>query len=76
MERTWLIRLRKANGLTCKEFGAKIGISESYYWNLEQGLRASRGLSVETVCKIAEATGAKVNELLNAEIAWGREANV
>jgi transcriptional regulator with XRE-family HTH domain len=37
--REWLKRLREENGLTMKEMGAKLGISESYYCTIESGNR-------------------------------------
>ena len=68
--RRWLFDLRKSKGLTARELGQRVGVSESYMLNIEHGTRARRGLDVATICKIAEATGELAFDLLNAEMAY------
>lgn len=74
MVRKWLVDLRKEKGLTCKELGAKIGVSESYVFNLEQGARAQKGIRPLMVAQIAEAVGVSPMPLLQAEVEYLKDA--
>lgn len=74
MVRKWLVDLRKEKGLTCRELGERIGVSEVYMFNLEHGTRCAKGMKVSHICKIAEATGSLAIDLLQAEIDWTKEA--
>lgn len=54
--RTWLIKIRKALGLTIKEAAAKSEISKTMYHYIESGERGAK-LPVGTAKKIAAAFG-------------------
>lgn len=54
--RTWLIKIRKALGLTIKEAAAKSEISPTMYHYIESGERGAK-LPVGTAKKIAAAFG-------------------
>lgn len=70
MERAWMKSLRKEKGLTLKKLGEAVGLSECYLYNIEEGTRKCRGMDTGLICKIAEATGAKPQKLLQAEMDW------
>ena len=65
--RDWLRELR--GSMTCKEFGKMLGISEQYYWLIEQGYRQKR-MGVDLLTKIAKATKKPIKKLLEAENAY------
>lgn len=52
--RTWLIKIRKDKGWSTYQAAAAIGISQSFYWAIENG---TRGVPVETAKKIAKTYG-------------------
>lgn len=59
--RKWLKVLREDKGLTMKEMGKKLGISESYYCSIENGTRQKKmdmtlaaGLSAVLSVPVAE----------------------
>lgn len=56
-------RIRKSKGLTMKELGSIIGISEQGVGNYERG---DREPGIDMMNKIAEALDASVNELIGA----------
>lgn len=68
--REWLWKLRGTK--TCREFGKELGISEQYYWLIEQGYRQQR-MRVILIAKVAEVTGRPVEELVEAEREFYRE---
>lgn len=70
MERRWLKSLRKEKGLTLRELGERIGLSECYVSNIEAGTRKCSGMDVSMLTKIATATGTRVSKLLEAEARW------
>lgn len=65
--RDWLRELRGSK--TNKEFGASIGLSEQYYWMVENGYRQKR-MSVDLISRIAKVTGKSVKKLVEAEDAY------
>lgn len=65
--REWLRELR--GDKTNKEFGASIGLSEQYYWMVENGYRQKR-MSVDLLTKISEVTKTPVKKLVEAENAY------
>lgn len=65
--RDWLRELR--GSMTCKEFGKKLGVSEQYYWLIEQGLRGQR-MRVDLIAQIAKVTGKSVKKIMEAESAY------
>lgn len=58
-------RLRKARGLTLKELGDMIGVSESYIRAYESGRRNPKPASLQT---LADALGVNVEVLKNSEV--------
>lgn len=56
--RHWLIKIRKANGLTQEEAAKKSGISRTYYASIEQGHRNASGRAAKL---IATALGFDMN---------------
>ena len=61
--RTYLKELREAKGLTMKETGKNLGISESYYSMIESGSR-QQVLRVDMLLKLSETLECSVDELL------------
>lgn len=62
-----MINLKAARlkaGMTMKELGACVGISESSYCLIENG---KRGLKLELACRLASALGCKIDDLLEKE---------
>lgn len=55
-----LRKLRANQNLTCEEMAKKIGISKSYYWNLEN---ASKNLSYAMAYKISNLYDMTPDEL-------------
>ena len=70
MERGWMKSLRKEKGLTLRELGERVGLSECYVSNIEAGTRKCSGMDVAMLTKIATATGVRVSKLLEAETKW------
>ena len=64
--REWLKVRRKAKGLTMKELGAELGISESYYCAIENGSRKAE-LSLPIAKKLAEVFEMTVDEIADLE---------
>ena len=64
--RHWLVDLRNSLGLTLKEMGEKLGISESYYLMIEQGKRQKR-MDISMVSRIAAVTGKSEAEIIELE---------
>ena len=58
-------RLRKARGLTLKELGDMVGVSESYIRAYESGRRNPKPSSLQT---LADALGVNVEVLKNSEV--------
>ena len=58
--RTYLKELREAKGLTMKETGKKLGISESYYSMIESGSR-QQVLRVDMLLKLSETLECSVD---------------
>ena len=73
MTRDWLKEARGAK--TCKEVAGAVGITEPYYFLIEQGLRRPRGLTVEQVTQLAGAVGMDPIQALQQEMAWLKESS-
>ena len=56
-----LLHFRNAQGLTREQLAEKVGISVTFYSNLESG---NRMMSVPTLCKLAEALCVSTDALL------------
>lgn len=61
--REWLKKLRTERGLTMKEMGEKLGISESYYCTIESGDRQKR-MDLKLASGIAEIFGISVDQVV------------
>ena len=64
--RDWMRALRGAKGLTMKEAGAILGISESYYCTIENGVR-KKELNVSLVSRLSELFDVSVAEIVAME---------
>ena len=64
--REWLKKQRTDKGMTMKEVGAKLGVSESYYCAIENGSRKAE-LSLPMAKKLSEVFGVTVDEISNLE---------
>ncbi|UXU83307.1 helix-turn-helix domain-containing protein [Mammaliicoccus sciuri] len=60
-----LKRIRKDMKLTQQEMGDKIGISQNYLSDIENG---KRYLSIKAVTRLAQCLGISVTKLINDEI--------
>lgn len=61
--REWLKKLRTDRGLTMKEMGEKLGISESYYCTIESGERQKR-MDLKLASGIAKVFGISVDQVV------------
>lgn len=64
--RKWLRERRTDKGMTMKELGAELGVSESYYCAIENGSRKAE-LSLPMAKKLSEVFGVTVDEISNLE---------
>lgn len=64
--RDWLVDLRKGLGLTLREMGEKIGVSESYYLMIEQGKR-QRAMDITLISRIAAVSKKSEAKILKLE---------
>lgn len=59
--------LRETNGLTMKEAGAKLGISESYYCAIENGTR-KKEMGLNLISGLAETFGVSISDVVSFEM--------
>lgn len=64
--REWLKKLRTEKGLTQKEIGEKLGISESYYSSIENGIRQKK-MDMVIITGISAALDIPVIEVIKEE---------
>lgn len=64
--RKWLKDRRTEKGLTMKELGAKLGVSESYYCAIESGSRKAE-LSLPMAKKLSEVFDLSVDVIATLE---------
>lgn len=64
--REWLRDRRKAKGLTMKQLGEKLGVSESYYCAIENGGR-KKELSLGMASALARELEISVDEIIELE---------
>lgn len=69
--RDWLYELRNSKGMTLKQMGEKLGISESYYQQVEQGKR-QKNMDIALITRIASATGKREKVIVDMELAYRR----
>lgn len=70
--RDWLVDLRKSLGLTLREMGEKLGVSESYYLMIEQGKR-QRNMDITFISRVAAISGKSEAKILKLEKEYLRE---
>lgn len=61
--REWLKNSRNEKGLTMKELGAKLGISESYYCAIESGTR-QKDMDLTLVAALSSVLGISVADIV------------
>lgn len=64
--REWLRNSRNEKGLTMKELGAKLGISESYYCAIESGTR-QKDMDLTLVAALSAALDMSVADIITHE---------
>lgn len=65
--RAWLHDLRHEKGLTLRELGERIGITEGYMSFIESG-RKKKSMDIRMLARIAEATEASLCDLMAKEL--------
>ncbi len=65
--REWLKTARESKGLTMKQLGEKLGISESYYCSIENGDRQKK-MDIVLVSGLSSALDIPVAEIARIEI--------
>lgn len=64
--RDWLNKARIDKGLTMKDMGEKLGISESYYCAIENGTR-QKNMDLTLVSGLSVALGMPISEIIVCE---------
>lgn len=64
--RLWLKNARTEKGLTMKEMGAKLGISESYYCSIEAGVRQKK-MDMTLASALSSVLDMSVADIVNYE---------
>ena len=64
--RLWLKNLRIEKNLTMKELGSKLGISESYYCEIENGNRQKK-MDATLIAGLSSALGVPMARILEME---------
>lgn len=67
--REWLRTLRNAKGLSMKELGGKLGISESYYCAIENGDR-QKSMDVMLASALAAIFEIPIAVIIEKELSW------
>ena len=67
--REWLKRLRTERGLTMKQMGDKLGISESYYCSIENGIRQKK-MDMMLISALSVALGIPMSDVVQYEIEY------
>lgn len=67
--REWLKNSRNEKGLTMKEMGSKLGISESYYCAIENGTRQKR-MDFALVAALSIVLGIPIDTIAQLEAVW------
>lgn len=68
--REWLKKLRVDSGLTMKEVGEKLGISEGYYSLIESGNR-QKNMDMKLATQLAEIFGVSLDYIAAKEAEAG-----
>ena len=64
--REWLKNSRAEKGLTMKELGLKLGVSESYYCSIENGARQKK-MDITLASKISVVFDVPLAEVIESE---------
>ena len=64
--RNWMEHARKSKGLTMRETGEKLGISESYYSMIERGER-QQSLDIALAAKMSSVFGVSLEYIVEQE---------
>ena len=67
--REWLHTWRTSKGLTMKELGEKLGISESYYFAIEKGERQKK-MDIVLAAGLSAALDVPVADIILQDAAW------
>lgn len=67
--RTYLLQLRKSNGMTQKDVAEKLGISESYYNLIENGNR-QRDINVSILNRLSKIFNSPIKKIMGDEKNW------
>ncbi len=65
--REYLIEMRTQKGLTQREISKQLGISESYYNLIENGIR-QKNMNVTTLYRLSEVLQVSITMLVDKEI--------
>ena len=71
--REWLRNSRTEKGLTMKDMGTKLGISESYYCSVEAGTRQKK-MDLAFASALSSVLGISVADIVNLEKAYSETA--
>lgn len=71
--REWLKTARTEKNLTMKEMGSKLGISESYYCSIENGIRQKK-MDLGLVAALASILGISMETIAQHEAAWASQS--
>ena len=66
--RGWLKELRESKGMSNKAAADALGLSEAYYWRIENGER-QKNLELELAKKICDVFGCELSYIEKHEIA-------
>ncbi len=64
--RDWLFKARTEKGLTMKQMGEALDVSESYYSMIESGNRQKR-MDITLVSRLSSVLGLSISEIANLE---------
>ena len=71
--RSWLLQERLKAGLTQKQMGERIGVTEAYYSYIEKGERQQK-MDIPMCMKLAEALNIPVPQIIENELAPGDDS--
>ena len=70
MPRQYLIDYRKENGIKAADMAERLGLSESYYSQIENGKR-QKNMDIALVAVISKVTGIPLQEIVEHESCSG-----
>lgn len=66
MAREWMTEAREQKGLSCKEAGKLLGMSESYYFRIENGVGKKR-FDLPFAVAVSKVLGIPLTEICDRE---------